>query len=161
MTHESFENLYVTMEKSLYNCLFRWVWNREEAMDLVQEAFIKLWEKRDRIDDKGAKAYLFQTALNLAAKRNRWKKRWNMVGLSQVRLFSINFEMLFFKREEERELHKLINLIPAKQRDVLILVRFSGLSYGEIGDLLKVSSGTVASRYHLALRKLRKYMEET
>jgi len=159
VTPESFETLYKTTERALFNCLFRWVWNREEAIDLVQEAFIKLWERRSRIDEKGAKAYLFRTAMNLASKRNQWQKRWHMVALNQVKLFSIDFETLFFKKEEESLLRTLIKQLPEKNRQVLILVRFSDLSYSEIAGLLNIPSGTVASRYHTALKKLREDLE--
>ena len=50
MREEDLERLYVRLEKPLCNVVFRWVWNMDEAQDLVQDAFVRLWRMRTRVD---------------------------------------------------------------------------------------------------------------
>ena len=50
MREEDLERLYARLEKPLCNVVFRWVWNMDDAQDVVQDAFVRLWRMRDRID---------------------------------------------------------------------------------------------------------------
>ena len=68
------EDLYIRLEKPVYNVVYRWVWNREEAQDLVQEAFVRLWRMQDRVRLETVEPLVFRIALNLAANRRRAKK---------------------------------------------------------------------------------------
>ena len=70
----SWDELYRALEKPLYNVVYRWLWDRMESQDVVQEAFLRCWRARDRIRAEGFKVFVFRTALNLAANRRRRKK---------------------------------------------------------------------------------------
>src|SRR5215510_13717808 len=76
----SWVGLYRELEKPLYNVVYRWLWDRMESQDVVQEAFLRCWRARDRIRAEGFKAFVFRTALNLAANRRRRKKLWRLVS---------------------------------------------------------------------------------
>lgn len=158
MSPEQFETLYNQLEKKLFNCAYRWVWNRDEAIDLVQEAFMKLWQKRKRIAPDAAQAYAFKTVINLASNRLRWKKVWDWVGLDGVQLLSKQDD--YARKQQEYLLKKHILELPEKMRQVLILHRFGELGYREISNLLGIPEGTVASRNHEALKLLKRDMEK-
>jgi DNA-directed RNA polymerase specialized sigma24 family protein len=73
------EQLYVRLEVKLTNVVVRWLWNREEARDVLQEAFVRLWRMRARIDWERVEPLVFRIALNLAANRRRSRRLWQFV----------------------------------------------------------------------------------
>jgi DNA-directed RNA polymerase specialized sigma24 family protein len=66
------EALYRRLEKPLYNLAYRYVWNSQEAQDVLHDAFIELWARRDRLIADTADRYAWITVLNLSRKRRRW-----------------------------------------------------------------------------------------
>ena len=77
----SWVGLYRELEKPLYNVVYRWLWDRMESQDVVQEAFLRCWRARGRIRPEGFNAFVYRTALNLASNRCRRKKLWRLVSL--------------------------------------------------------------------------------
>jgi RNA polymerase sigma-70 factor (ECF subfamily) len=67
---------YRRLERPLYNVLYRLLWQREDCQDLIQDAFVRVWERRDKVDDATIDALIWTTALNLARNRLRWKRLW-------------------------------------------------------------------------------------
>ncbi len=157
MDKETFETLYQEMEKPLYNVVYRWVWQEQEAMDVVQEAFVKLWEKRQQVRTEAARAYVYRTALNLANNRLRYNKlrRWTGIeALAGLAAGQKGGEDILLQDERQKALRKAIESLPEKHRQVLLLCRFSGLSQAKVGELLGIPEGTVASRHHKAVQLL-------
>src|SRR5580698_10638635 len=66
--------LYVRLERPLYNLAYRYVWNRHEAQDTVQDAFLQLWARRRSIRTETADRYLWVCVLNLSRKRRLWRR---------------------------------------------------------------------------------------
>jgi len=60
------QELYQRLEKPLYNFAWRYVWNAQEAEDIVHDAFLQVWERRDRILVATANRYLWVSVMNLA-----------------------------------------------------------------------------------------------
>ena len=77
------ENLYIELEKPLFNLVFRYLWKKEEAQDLVQEAFVRLWKMRDRIEMETVKPLIYNICINLAVTKNRRKKILNFFSLDK------------------------------------------------------------------------------
>src|SRR5437762_869571 len=65
------EALYVEHERGLYNVAYRYVWNAEDARDVVHDAFVRMWRKREAIDWPRAAGLAYRTVLGLAANRRR------------------------------------------------------------------------------------------
>lgn len=65
----------------MFNIVYRWVWSTEEAMDIVQESFFKLWQTRTDVNWDTVKPFLYKIALNKAANKLRWRKLWKMLGI--------------------------------------------------------------------------------
>jgi RNA polymerase sigma-70 factor (ECF subfamily) len=156
LNRETFEDLYRRLETPLYNTVYRWVWREQDALDLVQEAFLKLWAVRERVNACEAKPYLFRIALNLAANRRRTMRLWQMVGVEAATRDQPSHEGELLKKESERRVRRALDQLPEKQRKVILLARFGEMKYKEIGALLKIPEGTVASRYHKAIAHLKK-----
>jgi len=62
MREDDLERLYARLEKPLCNVVFRWVWNMDDA----QDAFVRLWRMRARVDLATVELLIYKIALNLA-----------------------------------------------------------------------------------------------
>jgi len=149
----SWIELYRALEKPLYNVVYRWLWDRMESQDVVQEAFLRCWRARDRIRAEGFKAFVFRTAINLAANRRRRKKLWRLVSFDSL-------------PEEPQDvgggasvlsprIQRAIDELPDRLKRVLLLCEVAEMSYGEVAAVTGVKEGTVGSRRNRALALLR------
>ena len=159
MDSQSFEALYTRWERALFNTIYHRIQHRQEALDLVQEAYLKLWDRRESIHVEQAKAYLFQTALNLTSNRLRARKLWHWVGLDGLLSSREGGEEKLELDQRERQVRAAVAGLPDKIRTVLVLIRFAEMSYGEIASLLRIPEGTVGSRYNKGMRLLRTRLE--
>lgn len=147
---------YEALEKPLYNAVFRWLWNAADAEDVVQEAFLRCWRARSRIRADSFKALVFKTALRLASNHRRRKKLRTMVGFSEP----IEAELSADAAEPmSRPIHEAIDALAEPLKRVLVLSEIVGMNYDEIAQVLGVKPGTVGSRRHRALAKLRGELE--
>lgn len=147
---------YRSLEKPLYNVVYRVIWDAAESQDIVQEAFLRCWKRRAEIRADGFKALLFRTALNLAANRRRRSKLWRMVGLASVA------EIADPRAPVEplsRPVRDAFDALPKHLRHVVLLTEIAGMTYREIGIALGVQEGTVGSRRTRALALLRERLE--
>ena len=55
----------------MFNVVYRWLWNASDAQEVTQEAFLKVWKARHRVDATTVEPLLYRTALNLASNRRR------------------------------------------------------------------------------------------
>ncbi len=163
VSEAEWEALYRRLEKPLYNLAYRYVWNRQEAQDILHDAFIELWARRDRLIATTADRYAWTTVLNLCRKRRRWTRAKRFL-YGDERLASLPasgaLEADAARTEEHASLHAAIERLPEKLRAVLLLVEFSDMSYESISELLSIPPGTVASRRNLAVRQLRSELKD-
>ena len=148
----SLENLYLELERPLFNVVFRYLWNKEEAQDLVQEAFARLWKMRDRVEVKTVKSLVFKICLNLAVSKNRRKKILNFFSPDKaVQEPVVEYNDTLEQKEEIQLLRKVIDELPAKLKETVLLTEFSDMSYEEVGKTLGIPAGTVGSRRNKAI----------
>jgi RNA polymerase sigma-70 factor (ECF subfamily) len=153
------ERLYVELEKPLYNVVYRWVWSPEEARDLVQEAFIRLWRMRERVEIESVKPLLFRIALNLASNRRRSRKLWRWVSLEAIWRRAApapDPEEATSSNERRAAVQHAVDALPDRYRRVVALCELAGMSYADAAGVLDIPPGTVASRKHTALKLLRR-----
>ncbi len=158
------QDLYRRLEKPLYNFAYRYVWVAQEAEDVVHDAFLQIWERRERMLAPTADRYLWVAVLNSCRKRRRWAraKRFLQIEDSAHELPAArSAESTAAHREESERLRAAIERLPEPQRAVLLLAEFSEMSYESIAQLLSIPAGTVASRRHLAVKQLREQMRST
>jgi len=158
VSEAEWEALYKQLEKPLYNLAYRYVWNSEEAQDILHDAFMELWARRDRLLASTADRYAWITVLNLSRKSRRWRRTKHFLhgddSLASLPA-TAELESDAVRSETQNLLHAAIERLPEKLRSVLLLVEFSELSYDSISELLSIPPGTVASRRNLALKQLR------
>ncbi len=152
-----YQEVFKSLSKSLRDFLYYKCGSLETANDLVQEAFIKLWQKCQDVPLSKAKSFLFTTGNNLFL---------NTVKSQQVRLrFKAEnknsaenkehpeFEMEM--KEFQNSLEAAINALPEGQKEVFLLNRINKMTYREIAESLGVSQKAIEKRMSKALIKLK------
>jgi RNA polymerase sigma-70 factor, ECF subfamily len=159
ISEAEWEALYRRLEKPLYNLAYRYVWNSQEAQDILHDAFIELWARRSRLVAETADRYVWTAILNLCRKRRRWARTKRFLygddSFASLPASAEALETDAARSEERASLHAAIDRLPEKLRVVLLLVEFSEMSYESISELLSIPPGTVASRRSLAVKQLR------
>jgi len=132
----------------------------EEAREIVQEVFMKIWEGREDIDPEDSlQSYLFKIAQNNSLNRLRKLKvesRYVEI-LKLVYIDNSDFSSYesIFTRELSDNIARAISTIPPKCKRVFELSRMEGLKYSEIARLLNISVKTVEAQMSKALNILR------
>ena len=152
-----FAQVYKDLAKLLRNFLYYKFGSLENAEDVTQNAFIKLWENCEKVTEKKAKSFLFKTAINLSLNVIKHQKvvlQFNTSYLKRVQHETPEFQLI------EKEFHdKLINVIASlteKQREVFLLNRIEKIKYSDIAEMLGISVKAVEKRMHGALIIMRK-----
>lgn len=137
------------------------VGEREEAMDITQEAYLRLHERwAGRDPGREPTAWLYSVIRNLAIDHLRRRARRPQAELDQALLRSpaLGPEQAAEQSERAERLWAAIRSLPAEQREILLLRDWHGLDYGQIAEVLGLSLGTVSSRLHHAREKVREQM---
>jgi RNA polymerase sigma-70 factor (ECF subfamily) len=124
--------------------------DRGRAQDAVHQVFLKAIESGSVCQAINKKAYLFACVRNAVLNDAK----------PQGRSISLDIELPWFSPPErdyagEQNLRHALGELPEDQREVILMHVWGELTFSEIGELLGVSSNTVASRYRYALAKLR------
>lgn len=126
---------------------------------IVQETFVRIWKKRDKIDpSKNFSAYLFTISKNLILDELKTSISKKMVYVENYVLEEIIHEQEVVETtEEELEemLQKGIEKLPERRRQIFSLSRFEGLSYKQIAVRLNISENTVDTQIRKSLQFLR------
>jgi RNA polymerase sigma-70 factor (ECF subfamily) len=132
----------------------------EEAKEIVQEVFAKIWEGRDLIDpDDSLKSYIFKITQNLSINKLRRKKVESKYAEIYKFIYCEQFDFSVHEsllaRELEENIAQAVGNLPGECRKVFELSRTEGLKYREIADNLNISVKTVEAHMSKALRSLR------
>ena len=123
-----------------------------EAHDLLQEAFLHLWTRPAGFElTSRLRTYLYPVVRNLARGRRRDRLRAVGDGLPELEA-----DELLPQGEEHADLARALGTLPPGQREVLLLRFVDGLELAEIATALEIPLGTVKSRLHQALERLRR-----
>ena len=156
----AWEALYRRLERPLFNLAYRYVWDVAAAEDVVHQAFLNVWQRRNIVEGDTVERYLWVATRNVALKRRRWRRLREWVPLSEDTLAETQGpEGDTHDAQREIELRRAIDALPEKLRSALLLAEYSSLSYEEAAGLLAISPGTFASRRHLALQRLREQLK--
>jgi RNA polymerase sigma-70 factor (ECF subfamily) len=151
----SFESFYDDESQTLFRRLWLVTGNRSEAEELMQDAFLKVWERWDRVgamDDPVG--YLYRTAMNL------FRKRYRRAALAIRRSIGLAPSRDDFADADDREVvRRVLSTLPPRQRAALVLTDLVGFSANEAGRALGVQASTVRSLSHQGRASFRRAME--
>ncbi len=146
----------------MYNAAYRYVWNAEDARDLVQDAFVRLWNKRASVDWERAAGLAYTIVVGLAHNRRRGNAVRRAFGLapSIAEPPPPRTDAVLDAARVDQVVRRCIDELPEKLRSVLVMALFSGLDYAQIGAALAVPAGTVGSRRTEAVARIRARLQE-
>lgn len=161
---ESFDILYQKYHKKVY-CFARGILkSHEEAENIVQEVFIKIWEKQKELDENQSfESFVFTITYHAS------------ISLIRKKLSETNFLVEWYKRMERESqvndetdyqdfkanVNLLINKLSERRRQVYKMSREEGLTYAEISKKLGISVNTVENHMVASLKFLRQHLEDT
>lgn len=145
---------YRRLERPLYNVLCRQLWQAEDCQDVIHDTYVRVWERRSKVDEGTLDALVWATALNLAKNRLRWRllRRHEELDEESLPLTADGQPQDFLAT---RRLHQALRQLPRAAQKILLLSEFSGLRGNEIATVLGIPAGTVASRKHQAMERLK------
>lgn len=157
-----FSAFFTSNVKTLRNYLYFKFGNEEQANDIAQEAFIKLWENCGNVPEEKAKSYIYTVANNATLNQIAHQKVVLNYAKSNSNGDENNLTPEFLIEEEEFKikLEKAISNLTEGQRTAFLLNRIEGKKYKEIADLLNISVKAVEKRIHGALVSLRIEIEQ-
>ena len=164
---EACEQLVREHYRKVYSMLFRIVKNEEDAADLTQDTFRKVWEKIDSYRGESSfSTWLFRIAHNNAMDWHRKRKH----ALSNIALefdsdqnASACYTGLqnLIDQDEHRNVALVVDRLEMKEREVIILHYLHQLSIQQTADILGIALGTAKWRLNQALCELRRMLSQT
>jgi len=162
-----FDELYQKYHHDVFQFLFYMVRNKEQAEDLVQEVYIRVFKAHHRFEGKSSeKTWLFSIARNVAIdyfrKQKGWKDRllekfdWST---NQVKDNYPIPEEITVQNEEIRWIYSCLEFCTVDQRSVIILRYLQDLSISETAEALGWTESKVKTTQHRSLKVLKKHME--
>jgi RNA polymerase sigma-70 factor (ECF subfamily) len=163
----AFNEVYARFEEMVYNLAFRLSGNREEAADLTQEIFLRVFRHLGSFGGRSTlKTWIFRIAVNHCRDRlSRWHPPTQPIGEEPgegVAVYadpSRGPEELAVAADEKRRVEQALTCLPQVFREVVVLRDIEGLSYEEIAEVLGVRIGTVRSRIARGREQLRSLLE--
>lgn len=155
----AFDALFILYYPKVKNFVFGFVKNEDDAFDLSQDVFLKMWSNRSQLPEiTHFKTYLFQMAKNTVYDFFRRKLLFEEYSMKE----SINVEELELPQEaievEELELliYGLIDSMPEKRRNIFKMSRIEGMTNDEIAAKMNLSKRTVETHISNVLKEIRK-----
>ncbi|AGA56568.1 RNA polymerase sigma factor, sigma-70 family [Thermobacillus composti KWC4] len=168
---QAFAEIVGLYQDKLYHMAFRMLGSRQEAEDVVQEAFLRVYRNLDRYDE-GMKfsTWIYRIATNLCIDRLRKRKATysldaesteheGLDGYAVIPSDDRTPESEMLLSETQRIVRQAIDTLPAKYKSVMVLRYLHGLSLQEIGEVLDMPVTTVKTRVHRGREYLRKKLE--
>jgi RNA polymerase sigma factor (sigma-70 family) len=154
MTLDEFNASVDLLADGLYRFALKSLNDIEEAEDTVQDAFEKLWVKKDQVTYDKVKSYLYTTVYHSLIDRSRKVKRFNdfkEIQKEEQQYTTDNFDL-------KKQLDNALQLLPAYQRNVILLRDYEGYSYQEIGEITDLTAEQVKVYLFRARKSLRVYL---
>ena len=159
----AFNQLVKTYQERLYWHVRRMVLDHEDANDVLQNVFIKVWRAlADFREQSGLYTWLYRIATNETLTFLEQKKRRTAVSLSDEETDLSNrlaAQPGFDDRQLEWKLQKAIQGLPEKQKLVFNLRYFDEMPYEKMSEILGTSVGALKASYHHAVKKIEAYFK--
>ena len=157
----AFDELMIRYERQIYRVCYRFVNNRDDAMDLAQEVFIKAFEHLPNFRrESSMKTWLYRIAMNHCINHVKKNAREFVQITENVGSMSASVHSEMEEREKREQFRLLVKRLPPKQKAILEMRIHEQLSYEEIATMSVRSISTIKASVFFALEKLRKLVKE-
>jgi len=167
---KALRQIYGSYKRILFGLIVSMLKDREEAEDCLQEVFTQLWEKADRFDASKGNLYSFIVTMARNKAIDRIRSRAYKDSKQEdhtISDFSLTPESDFNNPEEDLELSERANLVRSalkklnsKEREVLKVAYYGGMSQTEISEKMEIPLGTVKYRMRQGMIKLKDFLKQ-
>lgn len=158
----AFKLLFDQFCESLVHFSFRYLQDLEAAENIVQDAFLHIWEKKENIDPHlNIKTYLYTIVKNDSFKYIRHLQVRDKYALETSPNLSLvnNPDDKLIEKEFSERFYEAINKLPPKTRQVFEMAKFDNFKYQEIAEVMEISVKTVENQMGRAFRLLRESLK--
>jgi RNA polymerase sigma factor (sigma-70 family) len=153
------EGAFARYQSELLGTLYFLVGNRDDAQDAFQEAFLKCWRNRHKLQElENLKAWIFRVALNTGrdVRQTAWRRRrMPLKGEAMIESPGVRPAEAAQQNEQLERLRDAVRQLRPEEQEVFLLRQNGQLTYDEIADAIGIPTGTVKTRMRLALSRLR------
>lgn len=157
MTRKEYNIAVKEYSGRLYGYALKYLKSTEDANDIVQDVFEKLWKNRKKVEVEKAKSWLFTCAhnalINMMKKNSRITYQSNTESNRVTEPHSHDFEV-------KEVVEKSLALLPPVQKSIILLRDLEGYNYKEIGEILKLSEAQVKVYLFRARNKIKKQLKD-
>ncbi|MBT8195473.1 MAG: RNA polymerase sigma factor [Bacteroidia bacterium] len=154
MTDRDYNQCVDNYSDGLYRFILHNMRDEEEAKDVVQDTFEKMWVKHKDVDAKKAKSYLFTTGYHTMLDRIKKKKRSTPMETANYNMHSHTEQY----SDASEVIRNAVNKLPEVQRSVIMLRDYEGYSYAEIADITNLTIAQVKIYIYRARVFLKEYL---
>ena len=157
MTADSFKKEVLPIKNKLYRFALRMLGSHEEAQDTVQETFLRLWSKRDKLGEyRSLEAFAMIITKNLCLDKLKSSRNRNVELKDQPEAASSKtpYDSTEMADMKTKVIH-IINALPEQQKMVIHMRDIEGLGYDEIAEILEMSLNNVRVNLSRARKKVR------
>lgn len=159
-----FEDLVSEYKERLYWHIRRMVISHEDADDVLQNTFIKVFKNLNNFQgDSQVYTWLYRIATNesltFIKKRNRTTHISNE-ELHESLVTNLTSDPYFNGDDAQLKLQQAIDTLPTKQKQVFVMKYFDELQYNEISEIVGTSEGALKASYHHAVKKITEYVTD-
>ena len=158
----AYENVFRIYYRSMTSYAFRFLGNVPDSESIVQDVFLRLWQKRKEIIiTSSLQQYLFRSVKNHCInflEHERIKTRYQ-ASVIQKEADRNDYSEFFPEIDLIKRIESAIGSLPPKRQEIFRLAREEGLKYREIADRLELSVKTVETQMTLALKQLREVLK--
>lgn len=161
--NKAFQQLLQQFQKPLYNHIRNIVLNHDDADDVLQNTFIKIYQNLQNFKGESKLfSWMYRIATNEAITfiNNRAKRGgFTTTEYQQKAIENLQTDVYFDGNEIQIKLQKAIHLLPEKQQLVFKMKYFEEHKYEEMSTILGTSVGALKASYHLAVKKIEQYLK--
>ncbi len=156
MRKQDYNDVIDELSAPLYRYAYHFMRNGEDAKDIVQDVFEKLWLNRKKIELERVKAWLYRCThnamVNFLNKRSRTRYMDSQSLPEKPTMPNSHFESM-------QLVERLVNILPPVQKSIILLRDIEGYSYEEIGQILDLSPSQVKVYLFRARMKIKKQLK--
>lgn len=151
MTVSEYNESVDNYSDNLYRFVLKNIKDEDKAKDVVQDTYVKFWEKKDSVDKNKIKSYLFTTAYHTLIDVIRKEKKQGSFNDVKEESYSTQTEY----SDLQEILHRAIEQLPEDQKAVILLRDYEGYSYEEIAEI----TGMTESQVKVYIFRGRKFLK--
>jgi RNA polymerase sigma-70 factor (family 1) len=161
----AFEQLYLIYSPKIYRKIVQLVKQTAIAEELLQDVFVKIWEKRESLDNqKSFKSYLYTIAKNMVVDLFRRAA----LDRQMLEKFIVDNTELYYpfdgiddpEVKSKAIIQKALDTLPPQRKRIYTLIKLEGKSYEEVAQMLSISTSTINDHVVKATKSLKVYFDE-